>query len=68
MNNFSKIFSQLINDNGEQNQIIAQKLNITKSHLSNLKSGYNEPSIDLLIKIANYFNVTIDYLVGRTNY
>lgn len=29
------------------------------------ESGRQKPSLDALIKIANYFNVSIDYLVGR---
>lgn len=29
------------------------------------KSGRQKPSLDALIKIANYFNVSLDYLVGR---
>ena len=29
------------------------------------KNGIAKPSLDALIKIANYFNVSIDYLVGR---
>ena len=29
------------------------------------KNGRSTPNIDTLIKLANYFNVSIDYLVGR---
>lgn len=28
----------------------------------------NEPKISYLIKIADYFNVSTDYLLGRTEY
>lgn len=35
------------------------------SAISNYESGRNEPSINNLIKIADYFNVSIDYLVGH---
>ena len=31
------------------------------------ENGRNEPNIDTLIKIANYFNVSLDYLCGRQN-
>ena len=32
--------------------------------IANYESGRNEPSIDDLIKIADYFGVTVDFLVG----
>ena len=35
--------------------------------ISNYENGRNEPSIYDLKKIANYFEVTIDYLVGNTS-
>lgn len=32
----------------------------------NIKSG-SEPSADKIEKIADYFNVSVDYILGRTN-
>lgn len=32
-----------------------------------LFSTENKTSLDMLIKLAGYFDVSIDYLVGRTN-
>ena len=29
--------------------------------------GRNKPGFDSLVSLADYFNVSIDYLVGRTN-
>ena len=46
---------------------LAKYLNFGSTAISNYESGRNEPSIDTLIKIADYFDVTIDYLVGRTD-
>lgn len=46
---------------------LAEKLNITRSALANYETGLREPSFDILIKIADYFNVTLDYLLCRTN-
>ena len=31
------------------------------------KKGIAKPSFDAIIKISDYFNVTTDYLLGRTN-
>lgn len=36
---------------------------ITKSTFSDWKSGRSEPKIEKLIKLADYFGVSIDYFV-----
>lgn len=38
---------------------LANKLAISRSHLSEIESGKANPSIDLLEKYSNYFNVPI---------
>lgn len=49
---------------------LANKLNITKQAVSNWENDNIQPSIDMLIKLADLFGVTTDYLLGRdmTNY
>ena len=42
---------------------LAKILNIGQSTLSGYETGCYEPDINTLIKIANYFNVSIDYLL-----
>ena len=42
---------------------LAEKLNITDSHLRRIESGTRTGSIDLLIDIAAYFEVSMDYLL-----
>lgn len=44
---------------------IAQILNIPKTTYCYYEQGRTEPSIDTLIKIANYFDVSLDFLCGR---
>ena len=41
-------------------------LNTTQNTISRYETGEREPGIDELIKIADYFNVSVDYLIGRT--
>ena len=47
---------------------IAKILKLSQNQIYYYIKGTAQPSIETLIEIANYFNVTIDYLVGRTNY
>ena len=49
-----------------QNEL-AKTLHIDRKTLSNYETGYRTPSIYLLIKIADYFKVSTDYLLCRTN-
>ena len=37
-----------------------------KATISRYETGTREPKLDALIEFADYFNVNIDYLVGRT--
>ncbi|KIN80923.1 helix-turn-helix domain-containing protein [Clostridium botulinum] len=41
-------------------------LNVSRQAVSSYEKGENEPTIDALVKIANIFNVSLDYLLGRT--
>lgn len=44
-------------------QKVAFDLNITRECLSYYENGKREPSLSMLIKMSNYFNVSIDYLI-----
>lgn len=46
---------------------ISKELNIPYTTYVNYEKGKREPNSEMLIKIANYFNVTVDYLIGRTD-
>lgn len=46
------------------NQVeLANKLGVTKQCVSNWENDNILPSIEMLVKIAKYFNVTTDYLL-----
>ena len=45
-------------------EVLAKYLNVGISTVSMYETGQREPSLDILIKIAEYFNVSIDYLLG----
>lgn len=44
---------------------LAEKLGVAKQSVSNWENDNIMPSIEMLVKIADYFNVSTDYLLGR---
>ena len=46
---------------------MAMDLNTNQNTISRYETGEREPGIAELIKIADYFNVSIDYLLERTD-
>lgn len=46
---------------------LAKKLGISRAALSHYEKNRREPDYETLTKIADLFQVTIDYLLGRTN-
>ena len=47
---------------------IAEELNISVSAYSNYEQGIRLPNYDILLKIADFFDVSTDYLLGREEY
>ncbi len=46
---------------------LAMALDTTQNTISRYETGAHEPGIKELIRIANYFEVSIDYLLERTD-
>lgn len=46
---------------------MAMDLNTNQNTISRYETGEREPGINELIKIADYFNISIDYLLERTD-
>ena len=46
---------------------LAIDLNTSQNTISRYETGEREPGIAELIKIADYFNISIDYLLERTD-
>ena len=44
---------------------IAKAINTTQSNIGRWEKGINEPASSYLIALADFFNCSIDYLVGR---
>lgn len=57
--------SALRNDKGLSQKALAQLSNMSVKTYWQYEHGVNKPGLDALITIANFYNVSIDYLVGR---
>ena len=47
-------------------QRLAMELSMTQNTISRYENGEREPGIEELIRIADYFNVSLDYLLERS--
>lgn len=59
---------ELLRDFGLSQYALAKRLGINQSTICNWLNGKKEPSIESLWKLADYFDVSIDYLVGRKEF
>ena len=55
-------------DNDLTQDALAKDLNINRKTLSNYETGYRTPDIYLIVRIAEYFDVSIDYILGRIDF
>ncbi len=46
---------------------LGKDIGSTRATISNFENEQKKPSLDIVIKLADYFQVSIDYLVGRTD-
>lgn len=58
---------ELRNSRGISQTQLASKLGVTKQSISNWENDNILPSIEMLVKIANFFEVSTDYLLGLDN-
>lgn len=54
-------------DNDLKQKDLASYLSVDQSTYSDYENGRINVPVDMLIKIAEYYNVSLDYLVGRSN-
>lgn len=50
---------------GKNQEEVAKDINITRATFANYEKQITEPDIKTLIAIANYFHVSVDYLIGN---
>ena len=57
----------LRNENGESLEKIAKYLNVTIQTISNYETEKRDMTPDTILKLAEYFNVSTDYLLGKSD-
>ena len=67
MSKFSIRLLELRNEIGLTQAELARRLDISRSTLGMYETGKREPDIESLERIADFFNVDMDYLLGNTN-
>lgn len=67
MNNKNNL-KQIRNSKNLLQTKVAMDLSITQETVSSYETGRVLPSSDMLIRLANYYNTSVDYLLGRTKY
>lgn len=67
LTNFPQKLKELRKEKKLTQTELASKLNISQKSYSNWESGKVEPTLDNIIKLANILDVTVDYLLGRSD-
>lgn len=65
---FARKIKMLRIEHGISQKDLAGELGISRSCLANYETGKRQPDMDMLIRIANKFQVLVDYLIDRTDY
>mgnify|MGYP001851792497 FL=1 len=65
MSYFTHICKELRLESGLTQQELAPKIGISSSAIGMLEKGYREPTGTTLVAYANFFGVSLDYLMGR---
>lgn len=62
---FSKRLKKLRKNRGLKQQELEEILGIKRNTYSDWENGKTEPRFDNLVKLADFFNVSLDWLFGR---
>lgn len=64
---FSERLRTLRENSGKTQEEVSNALNIARGTYTHYELGKRKPDFDILIKLAGFFNVTTDYLLGRSD-
>lgn len=64
---FGTKLKKLRQDSNMTQEELGKKINTSRSNIANYENDKNMPSVDILEKLAKIFNVSIDYLLGKSD-
>ena len=64
---FSFRLRELRTSRNIKQKVLGLIVGIAEGAISNLEKGKRSPSIEIAVALADFFDVSLDYLVGRSN-
>lgn len=58
-------YKQLRTEHGETQQNLADLLGISRGAYANIENGKRRPDFDTLFRLADHYDVSVDYILGR---
>lgn len=68
MREVGKTIAKLRMEKGIRQKDLSEVLSMSPSNISNYENGAYWPDLNTICRMADYFDVTTDYLLGRTDY
>ncbi|HDR7485337.1 helix-turn-helix domain-containing protein [Bacillus paranthracis] len=65
MNTFGENLKKFRNARALTQAEFGDKVQLSRSQISNLETNFNEPDLDSLDRIASFFDISVDALMGR---
>ncbi|MGE7891528.1 helix-turn-helix domain-containing protein [Bacillus cereus] len=65
MNTFGENLKSFRNTRSLTQAELGDKVQLSRSQISNLETNFNEPDLASLDRIASFFNISVDTLMGR---
>ena len=65
--NFQTRLTNIRRSKGFTQKQVADGIGISEVGLQNYENGRRKPAFDVLISLADFYDVSIDYLVGRSD-
>jgi transcriptional regulator with XRE-family HTH domain len=64
---FGRRLAELRNHKGMSQYELADRLQLSRGQIANYEQGTREPDFQTLIRLADFFEVSLDYMLNRTD-